>query len=243
MNKNNLKIALENVKAKDSLKQKIVRDSNATKSTPRINFRKPVIVAVVCLILIMTATGMPYLSKDPDIGDIQVGYLNLLSVKVYATSEGDGSTTDGVELQQGTKILLGGYSAFMSSVPGYPFEFSYPDAKIEVTVNNGELCLWGNETDSKVIGKGKSYTINNSGKIYWSPLSKDGVINDTTTIEFRIIEKENIIGVGFIEIVKKENSTFYSAELLGIKEFPKNNDQYQKVSEEKITDFKATLFN
>ena len=241
MNDDELKNTLESIKAKDSLKQKIVRDSFSKKSSPRMNFRKPVLLAVAFLLVIITAIGIPYSKKNPVTGNTQVDYLSLLSVKVYAASGGDASTTNGAELRRGTKILLGGYSPFMSSVPGYPFEFSYPDAEIELKVDSGKLLIWGAETDSKVIGKGQSLTIYNSGKIYWSPLIEKGIINDRTILEFRILEKENIIGVGYIGIAKTQNDSFYSAELLGIIGFPTINGEYQKVSEDTIAYFKATF--
>jgi len=215
-----LKDTLENLKEKDILEQKITHVKNDKKNSASSNFRKIVISLSACLLIVMIAIGIPYLTRNPEF-----------------------ITTDGTELKQGAKILLESYSVYMSSVPGYPFEFSYPDTKIVLTVNNGELFIWGPETSSTVISKGQSYTIDNSGKIYWSPIREGRTINDKTILEFRILKKDNIIGVGFIKIIKTEINAFesYSAEVLGIMGFPKSNGKYQKVSENTIAEFKATL--
>lgn len=214
------KDTLENLKAKDILEQKITHDNNDKKNSAISKSRKIIISLAACLLIVMVAIGIPYLTRNPEF-----------------------ITTDGTELKQGAKILLESYSVYMSSVPGYPFEFSYPDSKTVLTVNNGELFIWGPETSSTVISKGQSYTIDNSGKIYWSPIREGKTIKDKTILEFRILKKENIIGVGFIKITMGEINTFesYSAEVLGIMGFPKSNGKYQKVSENTIAEFKATL--
>jgi hypothetical protein len=65
---------------------------------------------------------------------------------------------------------VGSYTPLMSSVPGFPFELAFKNSKITIEVDCGNILLWGDDTNQKVIDKGKNITLSSPCKIFWSPL-------------------------------------------------------------------------
>lgn len=194
------------------------RDSTAesVRRTARVSLRKLAAAAVAFVFVLALVIGVPLITHDPDTGASQAEFMSLLSIKAYAASSG----TEGTEMQPGATVLLGSYSPLMSSVPGYPFEFSYSDAQIRLMVDHGQLLTWNEEGDFKVNGVGQSYTIDGSGKIYWSPFSDNSTGYESieaANLSFEVAKDGIIVGKGRILIQNSdENSAFYSAELITV---------------------------
>jgi len=96
---------------------------------------------------------------------------------------------DGSDMLSYIDEPIAAYSPFMSRVPGFPIELSFPDSKISVTVDYGTILFWGEDTSDKVLEKGQTITFNSPYTIYWSPLDdkntdSNNVQKATMNIEF-----------------------------------------------------------
>ncbi len=118
------------------------------------------------------------------------------------------------------------YCVAMSSVPGLPIIFKYPDNEVifECTINKGSF-----KYDKKIT----SVIAKVDEKIFWCP----GNIKEFTEQAYiDIILKKNgsIVGYAVIEIVKKDNTCDFTPKLLKACVFPKINGVDQNITIDQI---------
>lgn len=214
------------------------------------NFRKLTRVAVACVLAIGLLLGVPYFSRN------LVGNNELVLGNSPLVFKAAALTDDNIyvleDIAAGADIYLGKYVAVMNSLPGFPLHLSYPGTAIELNVDRGQFLLWdtairfsdGNFTTSgKGPGSGgidfvgNTYTMDDQGWIFWSPLA-EGIV-ESATIDYRIREGNHIIGYGVIGISSKDG--YYSAKLLLSAGFPKVDGKYQKVTENKLQEMREEI--
>ena len=234
MQKNDLKATIMDIKIPDEMEQRLIKNCISKKKRGNFNYRKPVFAAVACMLVVIMSFGIPYFTKSPTTGNIELIMGNSpLIVRAYAVGGHEEMVFEDMSL--GTEILMGQYSIAMSIVPGFPFKFSYPHTTIELSVDNGEFILWDIEAGGGIIERmGNSHSINGEGYILWQPFTLDSGpdLVETAIIDYRIIENGHVVGMGIIKIDSKK--WLYSAELLLCSGFPKVEGQYQKVTAEKV---------
>lgn len=256
MKPDDLKQAIYAIKVPDKLESRLLR-SYRDKPASRFNYRKSVGIAMACMLVISMLIGIPYLTKDPASGNLELVIIDspLVVQTLAATADNELIAEN---LTTGTEILLGWYSAALNCVPGFPFFFSYPEQSIELTVNNGQFLLWdvditvadgylgtgGKTRRSGIVEQiGNAHTIDGEGYIFWVPFQADDAFQkplpDAAVIEYRIYEGTNITGYGIIEIYLKDaQAGSYAARLLLSNGFPKVNGKYQNVTEADLADLK-----
>ena len=113
-------------------------------------------------------------------------------------------------LQPNVEVLLPEYTPLTSSVPGLPFTFGTGEYGygISITVDNGELLGWNQETGS-ITHYGKSAACNSGETLYWSPIDK-GSTASSATISVSATDGEKIIGTQNITITETKPG-LYSA--------------------------------
>lgn len=157
-----------------------------------------------------------------------------LTIKVYASENNDSrssldkdnnfSDTIGENagltehaLAENEIICLGrenSFSVLSSAVPGFCLEASYAGEydKIIYTTNNGNLIQKNAEAQIKNMGSRAEYSKedNNNGneKIYWSPLTNDGIIQQTN-ITIKVMKEENVIKECTLYIYSDTEGTYY----------------------------------
>lgn len=112
------------------------------------------------------------------------------------------------------KLPLDKYSPLMSSVPGLPVEVEGTiQATIQIKVNAGEIILWGADTESKVISRGKEYSItlmeSEKFTFYWSPLN-----DQASNAEVTINSTYNDLTAKPIHLKISSKDSMYSAEII-----------------------------
>lgn len=106
------------------------------------------------------------------------------------------------------------YSVLSSAVPGFCLEASYDGEydKIIYTTNNGNLIQKKAESQIKNMGSKAEYSKedNNNGneEIYWSPLTNDGIIQQTN-ITIKVMKDETVIKECTLYIYSDTEGTYY----------------------------------
>jgi len=118
-------------------------------------------------------------------------------------------------------LPVANYSPMMSSVPGLPIAIrAESGAAVELTVGQGELLRWGQDTESKVLPQGSSLSFESSGNertFYWSPLldGSGAVVEIPAGTPLRVTVTATIAGrptkVTVVEISMNEG--FYTAKV------------------------------
>ena len=106
------------------------------------------------------------------------------------------SDTTSIILQPDVEVLLATYSPLMSSVPGLPFTFDVEngDYAIKVTVNNGQLCKWNQQT-GVVTNYGNEIICSKGETLYWTPFDTDVKrIESTAIITVSAMEDNKVVG-------------------------------------------------
>jgi hypothetical protein len=234
MKEKELKSAILDIEIPKGMDQRLIEGCKGRQRRPVFNHRRPLLAAAACILAFVMLFGYPYLTKSPGSGNLELKMgESPLVIKVHASSRNGEIIFE--DMKPGAKILRGGYPAGISSVPGFPFEFSYPGTTIELAVDNGEFII-----HNYVIERlGNTYTINEEGLVYWRPIIHDsntnellpGLVEDAV-IDYKIIENGHIVGMGIIKI--SQENFVYSAELILSTGFPKVGGKYQRVTEEDI---------
>lgn len=122
---------------------------------------------------------------------------------------------DKILLSQDVEISLGKYSPIMNSVPGFLFHIGFIRTAVEeiqVSVDNGTILTW-EPSNGIVEAKGKRYICQAGDTIYWSPLSKDGVLSEEGTLTISAIKNSSEIMKTEI-LIKELASSEYSAKIM-----------------------------
>lgn len=150
----------------------------------------------------------PYIVNKPS---------NFLVLTAYASAkEGQVLTANFLSeasptvLQPNVEVLLPEYTPLTSSVPGLPFTFGTGEYgyDISITVDNGELLGWNQETGS-ITHYGKSAACSSGETLYWSPID-EGSTTSSATISVSVTDGEKMIGKQKITITETKPG-FYSA--------------------------------
>lgn len=169
--------------------------------------------ALVCAMILLAFSLNPFSHSGTEpITDSSAAGLSPLVVTAYGLT-GDGETkASPIPMERGVAIALGSYSPLMSSVPGFPFSFSYPGAQLEITVDAGVLCQW---EDEQVTILGDHAQLASGGTLYWAPTQTGGATVTSALLEFQIREGSHLTGAGWIRISLQEGElSSYTAQLL-----------------------------
>ena len=211
---------------------------------------KPAKVAIACLLTIALLLGVPYLYRNPG-GETQlVMGISPLVIKAAAES---GEQLILEDFAVWTEIDLGRYVPVMNYVPGFPFHFSAPGAKIELFADGGEFVHWDCgieiETDRSLsftgsgsgtlVWSGHNYSCHDEGWVFWQPLTEGGLV-ESAIIEYKTVVAEQITGYGIIQIDAQGNGK-YSAQLLLSTGFPQVEGQHQKVTAKDLEKLRAKV--
>jgi hypothetical protein len=197
---------MNGIKVDDELKQSIfskVSSSAAVPQTGARSFRSKVaMISAACVIVFLLIIGGPLFFHNGDQANPSTIFSGFM-VTAYAA---DGAP---LMVKPDVDFLLGQYSMFMSSVPGFPVKIVSKDAdKIEVRASEGQLLLW-NPKDSKVIPQGKKATFKSGDTIYWTPLvegQSQGAIG--SMLEITAYNDKKKIGSSAIEIKSEDHVTY-----------------------------------
>lgn len=242
-----LKKSVTQITIPPAVRHRVVEACNRP-SASRFRF-KPARVAVASLLVLVMLVGIPYFFLNTASGTELVLGRSPLAFTAAAMSGDDKYILEEFTVWQ--EIDLGRYVPVMNFVPGFPFHFSAPGADIEIAVDAGELIYWDTEirvddddylfiskgSRSGDISRGKTYSCRDEDWIFWSPLCEEGLV-ESAVIEYRVIDNENIIGYGLIQISAQGNGR-YSAQLLRSLGFPKVGGKYQKVTAENLQELRA----
>ena len=169
-------------------------------------------IAVLCTAAVLVFV-LHFASVGADIIiDSDSGGMAPLVITAYGLTEDGEIETSSILLEEGVDICLGSYSPLMSSVPGFPFSFSYPDAQLKIAVDAGSLCRWEN---SRVTDLGDHVQLNGGGTLYWNPMGADGAAVQSSLLEFQVWKGSQLVGAGWIRIsCQGEELPTYTAQLL-----------------------------
>jgi len=242
MREKELKSAILDIEIPREMEQRLLNNCKEKQRRPVFNYRRPVWAAAACILVFVMLFGYPYLAKSPGSGNIELKMgESPLVIKAYASSPNGEIVYE--DMNTGTEILMGRYSMGISSVPGFPFQFSYPGTTIELTVDKGELILWNRSPGGGYIETaGNPHNISEQGTVYWRPIMRDSTTNeylpglaDSAIIDYKITKKGHIIGIGMIKIdTTNPEAGAYSAKLILSTGFPKVDGKYQRVTEQDI---------
>lgn len=122
------------------------------------------------------------------------------------------------EIEIGERVYLGKYSPLDSSVPGFPiiisdvaqFANEYTDImseeKVRLETENGEFVLWESDT-GKVEHVGQTGLFRRDEKIFWSPLTDDGLCSETKII---VCSDKNEAGKIVLSIKEADEGEYYA---------------------------------
>ena len=120
---------------------------------------------------------------------------------------------------------------FTSGVPNNLITVNHSEANaiFEISVDKGTFWVYEEQRYLQTV------TVNNGETIYWHEFDTDGGWLKVEIAYANIIAKvdDNIVGYAVIKIFKND-SNWFSAEVLKSVVFPKVNDQYQKVTIKQI---------
>lgn len=181
--------------------------------------RRGVLPSLTCAVLVCAIVLLAFYlhplshSSTESMADSGNGGLSSLVVTAYGLTEDNGTKASPIPMERGVTISLGSYSPLMSSVPGFPFSFSYPGAQMEITVDAGSLCQW---ESSQVTVLGNRIQLNEKGTLYWAPYTQGAAVS-SALLEFQILKDSRLTGIGWIRISLQEGElASYTAQLLAV---------------------------
>lgn len=141
---------------------------------------------------------------------------NIFTIRVYgAEVENTYLTSNYIDENAGEilrpkiEVLLANYNLLMSSVPGLPLRIELNNEndlidEIVISTDIGNILTW-NMKSGEVQSKGKSFSINNTDILYWSPDIEEKNEN-INLYDQNIWNDDNIKTIGKINISAKKNN-------------------------------------
>jgi hypothetical protein len=204
---------MEEIKADDSLKRKIISSVQQSKSkhdSRFFTFKKALVgIAIGCTFALVMTFDIPFIQSSTNIEKQgQFGVQSVLNSLVITAYAADGTP---FEINPNVEFPLGEYRMTMSCVPGFPLKIVCQDADIiKLTVTDGEFLLWA-PPDGQVHKKGKELEINSGDIVYWTPLKQinsDTIAANNCTISIKAYKKNKELGKKILKIESDGNYSY-----------------------------------
>lgn len=169
----------------------------------------PVFMFVIVVLGIVQFNNSNLVNKNTDKN-------NIFTIRVYGAEV----ENTGKILSPKIEVLLANYNLLMSSVPGLPLRIELNNEnlidEIVISTDIGNISTW-NMKSGEVQSKGKSFSINNTDILYWSPDIEEKNEN-VNLYNQNIWNDDNIKTIGKINISAQKNNEILDEKVIFIGE-------------------------